>query len=207
MEKHKVYPPDEVLLPAYLEPQIPPNNEPVGIWIDQKYLNLLWLYARQRLRHDSHRGEDALHDTAETMCRWEAAERGRKFTDSPQLVLPALHNRVREACNAITRRHAYKKEKHSAPEFLPEQASDDQAIQEILKMERRKELVKIHFLDRDMDTEWKVVELIFQLHDKARSHLINQLGWSVSDAHNIITKVRRHLRKLRLRDDQNPSVL
>lgn len=103
IEKHQVYPPDEVLLPAYLGSKVPPDNEPVGIWIDQKYLHLLWLFARKRLGGDRHRGEDALHDTAEKMCRLLVEERPEKFTSSPKQVLPALHNRVRDACNVIIR--------------------------------------------------------------------------------------------------------
>lgn len=207
MEKHQVYPPDEVLLPSYLGYKAPPDNEPVGIWIDQKYFHLLWLFARQRLGGDGHRGEDALHDTAEKMCRWEGKERADKFTTSPKEVLPALHNRVRDACNAITRRHGYNKEATSAPEFLPEQLVEEGAISEILKMELRKELLKAYFMGKQMNEEWEIVELIFKLGHKTRSHLINQLGWSTVEAHNMITRVKRHLKKIRLSDDKNSSEL
>jgi hypothetical protein len=205
MEKKYLHLSDKDLLISYLDPKNPANNEPVGIWIDQKYFNPLWVYATYRLRDDRHRGYDALHDTAEKMCRWQGLERSQKFTVIPEQVLGALHYRVRDACHAISRRKSFANENHRPPEKIPEPEPEDHDLQEIQKMESRREIVKIYFIERGLTIEGKVAELIFIHGHRTRAYLIEKMGWNTKETHNMITKVKRHLRKLRLRDDQNPS--
>lgn len=200
MITNQQFPTDHELLPIYLDVSDKNNNEPVGIWMDLKYRYPLWLYAKNRLNYDSHRAFDALHDTAERMCRWKGDERGQKFTIIPEQVLSALHFRVRDACHAITRPKSAQKEIFHAPDDLPYNLIDEQDLRELVKMERRHEIVKTYVLERWGEEEWLVVKLLFKHGRQARSHIIQQLDWSENKTHRMITKINRHLKKLRLQD-------